>query len=175
MTTQDTNKEGKELVLIDTAKPSFIANGKTYFIETSMSIERYCEFQILEKELTYGMSFEKMMDYLKQIYKMLDKQQFAASAVMIDQMIRGVAKVQEREPVVLKICALFINEENEDRSKWSNDLIVRKIEDWKLEGISMNSFFSLALNSVNGFLDVYNKVSQIASGKELGASIVEQL
>jgi hypothetical protein len=35
-----------------------------------------------------------------------------------------------------------------------------KIEDWKAEGIDIQDFFTLALNSVNGFIDIYGQMSK---------------
>ena len=162
-----------ELKYLDLNVANFKANGKNYVIETSMSIERYCEFEIMNKELSFGMTFEAMIEKLKQLHRMLNKSEFVNSAVLIDQMVRGIAKIKEREPIALKICTLFINEVNEDRSKWSADMATQKIEDWKVEGIAADSFFALAASSVNGFLSVLNKLSQ-ANTKE-GSSAIESL
>lgn len=154
-----------ELKRINLETGSFEANGTRYQIESSLSIERYCEMQILEKELGFGVTFRSIFDKLKSIYLDLNKANFVSASVTVDAMLRGIAKIEEREPVVLKICCLFINAEGENRAIWNNDLVVKKINDWKAEGLDMQDFFIVALNSVNGFIGIYNQITEAISGK----------
>lgn len=156
----------KELKRIDLNAGYFEANGKKYFIEGAMSIERYAEFQLYEKELAYGMTVKGIFDRLQKVYQLLNKMKFADSAVIIYDVIKGLAKLEDREPTVLKICALVINEENEDRKEFSTDMINRKISDWKAEGIDMQDFFLVASVSVNGLQELYRKVGRIMMGTE---------
>lgn len=138
----------------------FEANGVTYRIESGLSIERYCEFQVLEKELAYGMDFKALYGKMVKINSLMNNVRFTEVAVLINDIMRGISKVEEREPAVLKICTLFINTEDEDRAVISNDMMLKKMSDWKTEGISMKDFFTVALNSVNGFLEVYARLTQ---------------
>jgi hypothetical protein len=153
---------------IDFQTGEFTANGTLYRIEGALTIERYAELQILEKELGYGMNFKTMYERLEKLYKLINATKFADAAVLLNDVMRGIAKVQEREPTVLKICALFINADNEDRTAFSQPLIDKKISDWKAEGIDMRDFFMVASNSVSGYLEVYRKVTQLISGQESG-------
>lgn len=146
---------------------AFTANGTKYQIEQALSIERYCELQILEKEMAFGGSFRSVFDRLKEVHTAMNKTNFVGAAVIVDSMLRGISKLEEREPAVVKICALFINYEGEDRTKWSNDISLKKINDWKAEGMDMKDFFTVAANSVHGFLEAYNKVTQAISGLSL--------
>lgn len=168
----------KELKRLNLNEPTFTANGRTYYIEQGLSIERYVEFQILEKELAFGMTFQQLINKNKELYKVLNRGELVNASVLVNNIVQGLAKVVEREPTALKMCALFINEEAEDRTVWNQDLIVRKIEDWKREGIDVRDFFALALNSVNGFLNIYNKMCQIISanpGKPVSEVMTEAL
>lgn len=149
-----------EVKRIDLEKGVFTANGKTYRIEGNLSIERYAMYAIYEKELAYGLTVKGMYDQLKNVLKLLDKTRFVDSAVLIHDMIRGVSKLEEREPIVLKICALYCNTEDEDRSTINEDMITKKISDWKTEGLDMRDFFQLASSSVNGFIEIYRSVTQ---------------
>lgn len=157
--------ELKEPKRIDFEAGTFQANGVNYTIEGALTIERYAELQILEKEMGYGVTFKGMFERLQNAYNLLNKQKFADAAVVINDIIRGVAKVQEREPTVLKICALFINADGEDRRALTEDMVNKKIADWKTEGIDMRDFFTVASNSVNGYLDVYRTVTRIISAQ----------
>lgn len=152
-----------ELKRLDMSAQSFEANGTTYYIESGMSIERFCEYQILEKEAGFGISFRKMFENLKALHALMNNVKFVEAAVMLDNMMTGVAKMEEKEPTMLKICALFINTKEEDRSIINNDMIVKKIEDWKKE-YDVRDFFTLALNTVDGFLEIYANATRIISG-----------
>lgn len=148
---------------IDMTKPSFMANGKEYFVTTALSVSRFCEFQILEKEVGFSMSFKNIFTEINECCELFDSSNnfgdFAKARMRLENLRRGVAKLEEKEPTVLKICTLFINTQNEDPSKWNNDLMTVKIEDWKAEGIAIEDFFSFALNTVNGFTDIFNQMS----------------
>lgn len=154
----------KELKRLDMTKPSFEANGVTYHIESGLSIERFCEYQILEKEAGFGVTFKKVFDNLKELHGLMNEVKFVEAAVKLDNMLRGVAKLEEREPTLLKICALFINTAEEDRTTINNDMVVKKIEDWKKE-YDIRDFFTLALNTVDGFLEIYANATRIISGE----------
>lgn len=161
----DELKASEPLKRIDLNTGVFEANGTRYTIEGSVTIERYAELQILEKELGYGLTFKAMFDKLSQAFTLLNKQKPADAAVLLNDMIRGMAKIQEREPIVLKICALFMNTDDEDRSSFSQDMYNRKIADWKAEKLDMRDFFTVASNSINGYIEIYRTVTRIISAQ----------
>lgn len=163
-----------ELKRLDTTQPSFMANGTEYFIESGLSISRFCEYQILEKEAGFSLSFKNIFDNLRTLHDLMNKTKFVEAAVKLDNLMRGVAKMEEKEPTTLKICALFMNTKDEDRAVITNDMIVKKIDDWKKEGLDIRDFFTVALNTVGGFLEVYAKVTHIisnATGEAVEAAI----
>ena len=155
-----------ELKRLDTTKPSFTANGQEYFIETSLSISRFCEFQILEKELMFATTFKAHYEKLRAVYDMLNEMRLADAIVEINNLLNGGALIQEMEPTALKICSLFINTKDEDRTGWNADICSRKINDWKIEGFDMQDFFRLALGTVDGYADIYREMSQRISPVE---------
>lgn len=154
---------------IDMDKGSFVANGVEYFVQTQLTINRFCEFQILEKELAFSMTFEKVFQEINEACELFDESRtfgdLANAKIKLDNLRRGIAKLEEKEPTALKICTLFINTAEEDVSVWNNDTMTKKINDWKAEGIAIQDFFSFALNSVNGFINIYNQMSDRISGK----------
>lgn|SRR5690606_28539009 len=152
----------KKLKTLDPTAPSFECNGKIYYIESNLSIARFCEYQIMEKEAGFGTTFKAIFDELHSLYDLMNNTKFVEASIKLHNLVTGVSRLQDKEPVLLKMCALFINEENEDRTTITNDDIVRKIDDWKKE-YEVNGFFTLALNMVNGYFEIYNKISQITS------------
>ena len=106
------------------------------------------------------MNFDKVFQEINEITDLMNEVKFVECAVRLDNLRRGIAKLKDKEPSVLKLCTLFINTKDEDPSIWNNDLMTIKIEDWKAEGIDIQDFFTLALNSVNGFIDIYGQMSK---------------
>jgi hypothetical protein len=154
-----------ELLKIESGTRSFEANGKTYYIETSMSIDRWRDYQKMEVELSFGQSFKEIREGLKEIYTALNaKDRLADAAVLTKNLLAGVATIDEnRTPTVLKMCALFINTKDEDRTCIDQRRIDEKVEDWSRAGIDHASFFHLALGSIPGFLSAYKESSHDGS------------
>lgn len=145
---------------IDFDSGKFEANGKTYYLETKLSITRYCEFQILQRELGMGMTVNEIYDGFMDMRKMLNANRFVDSAVYVDKIITHCAKLKEKEPTVLKLCTLFVNTEDEDRNTWNNDVVVKKLIDWKASGIDVRDFFAIALTLSPGYIEAYNSFTQ---------------
>lgn len=141
---------------------SFEAGGKEYFIETQLSISRFHQYQIYEKEAGFGMSFKDMFSNLIKMREELNKVKFVDCAVRLDNLINGMAKLEEKEHTLLKMCALFMNTKDEDRGDINDDMITAKIDNWKNE-YEVNGFFTLALNTVNGFFTIYKEMHQSIS------------
>lgn len=161
---------------IDFESGKFEANGKTYYLETKLSIARFCEFQVLEKEMAMGMTIKEIYEGLQKNDKLLNQQRFVDCAVFNRELINHCAMLTKKEPVILKICTLLINTENEDRSKWDNDLVVRKLDDWKAANIDVNDFFYIAFALVPGYINVYNLLTQsILENLQIAKDIVDAL
>lgn len=152
----------KELKKLDPNQRSFVANGKTYHIETGLSISRFHMYQIYEKEAGFSLSFESMVSTLREAYQDLNTMKAADASVKINNLLAGLVNVAEKEHVLLKMCALFMNTDDEDRGKINDDMISRKIADWEDE-YEVNGFFTQALSTVNGFFKIYNEMRQLIS------------
>lgn len=152
-------KIGKPIKTIATLD-RFNANGKEYIIRQSLTIERFEEFEKLQIQVGYGVDFRGMFGNLRKAYDYLNASQPADAGVLLYNTMNGVKnEIDGRENEVLQLCALFICTENEDLTIFDENLMKAKIDDWKIEGIAMESFFTLAFNLVNGFIPVYNQVS----------------
>ncbi|MGN6491161.1 MAG: hypothetical protein ACTHLE_04135 [Agriterribacter sp.] len=154
----------KKLKTIDTAEGTyFVANGKKYYIESSMSVGRYAYFEKIETELGFGRSFAEIIDALKGAMTDINSQKQGEAYVKLSNLIRGIAHMNIKKPHVFRYCALFINSEDEDRSTISEDLINAKFTDWEKEGLDHEPFFSFALNSLPGFRERYTSLIQNTS------------
>lgn len=103
-----------------------------------------------------------MFRELRGVYDLLNGVKFVEASVKLDNLMSGIKKLEEKEPTLLKLCALFINSKDEDRTSINQDQISRKIEDWATE-YDVRDFFSFALTTIKGFTQVYSNVTQVIS------------
>lgn len=158
--TEETLKNSKQLSRIDFTAGRFEANGKIYIIENQFCIDRWIMKEELEMELGFGANYREMMANWENVYDLANNQRFADIAVSAYNAIKGIEKVSQREPLILKFCALFCNTEDEDRTVINEDMITSKINDWKAGGIAIGDFFTLAANTIPTFIENYKKATQ---------------
>jgi hypothetical protein len=153
MQNPQTNKKLKQL---DLTQKEFEANGKKYFIESSLSFERYLQYQKLQIELAFEPGFYGVFEAMKKGYELCNNQKFADLAVLLHNTMAGIATVDQRRIPALDLCALFINKEDEDRAIINDDMIKQKINDWQAEGLDILPFFQLAMDSIKDFRKIYS-------------------
>lgn len=131
---------------------SFIANGKTYYIEDRLSIERFIAFQKLEVEFAYGGGFLGVMKSLNKGIEHLNKMQLVDAAVELTNTRESIIRQDKDKRIpALDLCSLFINSKDEDRRVITNDMLIEKQKDFEAEGIPIDFFLRLAQNLVIGF------------------------
>ena len=152
----------KELPADTTA---FEASGTKYRVARSVSMDRWEAYELLSVEVGLGRSFAQIMQGLREAYDLTNqvasgKPVFADLAVLLRDMLMGAASVNEGHAhPVLKMCCLFINYEGEDVRTINDEIIAKKLDDWRNEGIDMGFFFDFALRSIPGFFDAYKAVT----------------
>jgi predicted amino acid-binding ACT domain protein len=131
---------------INFSERQFLANGKRYFIATSVSIGRAVYMEEAKIELERGMRVGQTTEGLLKIYDLLNKGKFADAAIECYNRINAVKSFLERPMPALRMAACFMNREDEDiKQEMTDELAMSKINDWKAEGLSMDSFFTIAL------------------------------
>lgn len=151
------------LKTIDPKLGSFQANGVEYFIEKSISFERYLMYQKLQIQCGYEVGFYGIFEKIKKIYELCNLMKFADIAVLTHNIMQGVKGVDDRKIPILELCALFINSKDENRNIINDDMVQVKINNWQAEGLDIFPFFQLALGSIQHFSSVYNELSQTIS------------
>jgi len=145
---------------------AFEASGTKYRVARSVSMDRWEAYELLSVEVGLGRSFAQIMQGLREAYDLTNqvasgKPVFADLAVLLRDMLMGAASVNEGHAhPVLKMCCLFINYEGEDVRTINDEIIAKKLDDWRNEGIDMGFFFDFALRSIPGFLDAYKAVTR---------------
>lgn len=152
---------------IDFTKKVLPANGKTYYIEESISYGRWKEYRKHTITLPLDMGFDTLFNHLLDGYNKLNKKEpdILGCGIVLHNLMNGIKNIMDEKniPVVLKMCALFINEENEDRSVITEQMIESKVADWAAEGYDMGSFFTLAVSLIPDFLKNYDQLTQSTS------------
>jgi len=142
----------------------FTANGNRYVVRTSLTLSRFEQFEKLQVRVGYGVDFRQMFTNMRKAFDHLNESQPATAAIILHNLMNGIKNnLDGRDNEVLDLCCLFICREGEDVAKYDPEVNKLKKADWAEEGIAMESFFTLAFNLVNGFIPVYNRVSQSIS------------
>jgi hypothetical protein len=147
-----------ELKDLEIKTNKFTANGKEYYVESKLSIERFIAFQKLEVEFAYQTGFGGVMKSLKKGIELLNSQKWTDAAVELHNTLDILKKSTEdkRQPAI-DICSLFINQKDEDRRWVTDEMLKEKQEDFEAEGIPMDFFLHLAANLVIGYKEALSR------------------
>jgi hypothetical protein len=119
-----------------------------------LSFTRFRELQKISLEFGYSASFETIFKNLKEAIDNYNKHDYFNMAITIHKIQEGIVNLDTKDDPALRICALFINEENEDITVYNEALMKAKIESWGRE-LSIEPFFYLAANLVPFWTNVY--------------------
>ena len=160
-----------ELKQIDLTQSSFIANGVTYFIKDSLSVERYRFFEKYQVTFGFAREFKQIYDLLVQSVDLANKGKGLEAWNIVFNLKEQIGKnnLDNRHHNGMYICALFIVTETEDLTTWDEHIADVKIANWNKEGYDVNSFFRLAANLVTGYIDCLDEIFQNTS--EVAATI----
>jgi len=134
---------------------------RKYYFHDTMSVDYYEVYEDLEMLLSKGRSYADVYNSQKKVHELLNQSKVADAAIEnFNSMTLVSEKLQKREHPALRMIALFACGEQENRDKYDDVVMDRKIRDWKNEGFAMEDFFQLAFNLVEGFMESYREVSQ---------------
>ena len=161
-----------EVKKIDLQTKAFVANGVNYKILDKLTIERYKIYQRYAPRLAFGLNFNEIYANLSKLYKVLNNQKFADAAVITHNIMNGIHGIEDdkREEPALIIAGLIIVRENEDVSRFDMEEAKAKIEDWTKEGLAIEDFFILSLNTLGGFRETLIESIRIKSEDFLKAT-----
>lgn len=143
----------------------FECGGKKFFVTDSLSFVRWRILQKISLEFGYSATFEQMFDNLKSAVASYDKHEYFNMSVTLYKIMEGIKNLEDKDDPALRICGLFVNEENEDPTVYSDALIQAKIDCWAKE-ISVDSFFYLAASLIPGWMPAYQILIRNGSEKE---------
>jgi hypothetical protein len=156
----------KELTVIDVKEKQFECGGRMFYIQDSLSFNRYRELQRLSIEFGFSMSFIDLFKEVKKAYDLVQtNKNWGDLAVTLYNIIAGVSKLEDKDDPALRLCALFINEADEDVTVFDELKIKDKINCWSKE-LDVSPFFHMAVNLVEGWMPAYKVTSQSILNKE---------
>jgi hypothetical protein len=148
-----------ELRTVDFSKGYFECDGRKFYVKESLSFVRYKELQKLNMEFGYSSSFQDTFKNIREAWNLLNTLKLGEAAVVLHNLMTGIAKLHDKEDPALRLSALFINEEGEDPTVYDEAMMREKIDCWGKE-LSVLPFFQLASNLVPGWMPVYKLTIQ---------------
>ena len=149
-----------ELKVIDFEKEkSFECEGRKFVIHEVPSFERYREMQKICLEFGFSASFIDIYQNVKKAWDFLNSMKPAEAAIILHNIMYGVVALESKYDAAFRLCAIFINEENEDITTYDESKMSSKIECWA-KTYSPLPFFHLASNLVENWMPTYNDFIQ---------------
>ena len=160
---------------LDFKDKEFNCGGRMFYIQDSLSFNRYRELQRISIEFGFSTTFIDLFKEIQKAYQFVQtNQNWGDLAVTLYNVIAGVAKLEDKDDPALRLCALFINEADEDVTIFDELKIRDKINCWAKE-LDVSPFFHMALNLVDGWMPAYEvttrSILKTASEKKTETSI----
>jgi len=148
-----------ELKDVDFSKKHFECQGRKFYVKDSLSFVRYRELQKINLEFGYSATFHDIFKNIKTAWDFLNQTKLGEAAVTLHNIMYGVVALEDKDDAALRLCALFIDEQDEDPTVYDEGKMKEKIECWGKE-YSVTPFFQLAANLVPHWIQSYNLFSQ---------------
>ena len=155
---------GPELKKIDIQSGTIQVGDRTGYIQPVLSTIRYVEYLKKLPKLTYNTTFAGMYDSLTKIYMATSAGNDMIYAIQQAREISwnqldAIRRFDENEiPDIIDFCALFINFDGEDVSRFDHANHEAKKLALHQEGYDVSSFFSLAYNLIESLPAAYRKI-----------------
>jgi hypothetical protein len=155
---------------IDFSKEKYFeCDGKKFEVTESLSFTRYRELQKISLEFGFSATFEDIFNNLKTGIDYYNKHDYFNMSITMYKIQEGIKNLEMKDDPSLRLCALFINEENEDPTKYSEAMMKSKIDSWGGE-LEISPFFYLAASLVPGWMPSYRLLIQNGSEEKKNES-----
>lgn len=155
--------DGSYLIELPQQTREFEANGHRYRVTENVGLWRFLLLEQFGIEFTLTGGIPQIFQNALDTRNALNKVQWVDAALANERIVAGLGRVDEKQSYALQVCTLFINRENEDLRKWSQEAADDKISDWNDAGIDAGFFLIFAARSVPGFIAAYGEGSPLNS------------
>lgn len=154
-----------KLRTLDFKNKKFTCGGRNFYIQDSLSFNRYRELQRISLEFGFSTTFLDLFKAVQKIRENLNSLKFVEAAVSTENILIGLANLEQKDDPALRLCALFINETDEDVTVFDEVKMKDKIECWSKE-LDVSPFFHLAVSLVHGWMPAYKATTESILQKE---------
>lgn len=154
-----------ELRKLEAGTKYFECGGKKYYISDKMSFPK---FQLLSEwslEFAFSATFKDIFVQLKKMYELLNQTKFADSAIICHNIMSGIVKLEQKNNVAFRICALFILEEGENEIEYNEAKVNEKIDNWAKE-LDAAFFLNFAASIIPNWISAYKMLSPNTSNQQ---------
>ena len=145
-----------ELKVIDFKEKKFTCGGRTFYVQDSLSFNRFRELQRISIEFGFSTTFVELFKEIQKCYDFVQtNKNWGDLAVTLYNLMHGVASIENKDAAALRLCALFLNEKDEDITVYDEAKMKDKIECWSKE-LDVSPFFHWAASLVDGWMPAYN-------------------
>ena len=145
-----------ELKIVDFKEKKFTCGGRTFYVQDSLSFNRFRELQRISIEFGFSTTFVELFKEIQKCYDFVQtNKNWGDLAVTLYNLLHGVASIESKDAAALRLCALFISEADEDITVFDEAKMKDKIECWSKE-LDVSPFFHLAACLVDGWMPAYN-------------------
>ena len=163
-----------EPIKIDFENGTLKTPTRNYVVKPSPAISHYIEFELLQPQAAYGLTFTDFFNQDEQQLKLFNEGKAAEGITIvvnrrnamknmtIPTNAQGV-KIDKKHHAFLQIAALFLIDENEDMTKFDQEYQNAKVQDFLDSGVAYEDLFMLAVDLVPGLLAASQEVSRTTS------------
>ena len=137
----------------------FECGGKKFYLRDSLSFNRYRELQTMIIEFSFSATFVDLFKNVNAAWDFMNSLKFGEAAIVLHNIMMGVKSLETKYDVAFRMCALFIDQEGEDPTKYDESQMKEKIDCWA-EELDVSPFFHLAANLVPSWMNAYKIVSR---------------
>jgi hypothetical protein len=138
---------------------SFTCAGRTFY-KSPLGFTRYKEAQKIMLELGFSATFVDIYNNTKKAIDAYNKHDYFNMSIIIYKIQEGIKNLDEKDHPGIRLCALILNEENEDSTKYNEAEMKSKIDCWASE-LEVFPFVNLALNIIPEWMNAYQSVIHV--------------
>jgi hypothetical protein len=142
----------------------FTCGGREFEITDSLGFTRYKALQRMMVEWSYSATFQDIFNNLQKAIDAFNEHKYDKMVIVVHNVMNGITKIEEKDDLTWKICALFVNEKDEDLTVYNEAQMSSKIDCWGRE-LDVAPFFYLAASLVPGWMPAYELLIRDGSGK----------
>jgi hypothetical protein len=155
----------KQLKVLEPGTEYFECEGIKYTISKTLSFNRFEKLEEYNLEFGFSATFKDIFVQLRKQYDLLNQQKLADAIVLNHNLMKGIVNLEQKHSISFRICALFINSDEEDITICDEAKMNRKIDSWAKE-YDVNFFLNFAISVIPYYLTAYNLLLKTISDQE---------